>query len=259
RRLLEEATERRRVTEELRELNEELEQRVHRRTRLLEEANKELETFAYSVSHDLRAPVRAIDGFSKALLEDYNAEIDAQGQRYLERVRANAQRMGELIEALLKLSRTGRAEMQAEQVDLSGMAHSIAAELQRRDAERSVALTIEPDLIALADRRLLHIVLWNLFENAWKFTGKRDSAEIEFGSVENDGERAYFVRDNGAGFDMAYADKLFGAFQRLHAMDEFAGTGVGLATVQRIIHRHHGRVWAQAAPEQGATFYFTLS
>lgn len=253
-----EAAERRRVAEELEHLNEELEQRVEARTMQLEEANRELESFAYSVSHDLRAPLRAIDGFSKALLEDYEAQLDEGGKHYLGRVRANAQRMAELIEALLKLSRMGRAEMYNEAVDLSEMAHSILSELQKRESDREVQFSIEPDLLAQGDVRLLRVVLWNLLENAWKFSGKRDLATIEFGAANSQDQQAFFVRDNGAGFDMSYADKLFGAFQRLHTGEEFPGTGIGLATVQRIIHRHNGRVWAQAVPEEGATFFFTL-
>lgn len=259
RQLTEEAAERRRVANALHQLNEQLEQRVQDRTRQLEEANRELESFAYSVSHDLRSPLRAIDGFSKVLLEDYGEHIAPQGHSYLARVRANAQRMGELIDALLKLSRMSRTEMQTEQVDLTALAYTIMDELQGRDAGRNVELVVESGLSGFGDARLLRIALWNLLENAWKFTGYREDATIEFGSTDDNGQAAYFVRDNGAGFEMAYADKLFGAFQRLHRADEFAGTGIGLATVQRIIHRHNGRVWVQAAPDQGATFYFTLA
>lgn len=246
-------------TEALLRLNEELEQRVHARTAQLEVANKELESFAYSVSHDLRAPLRAIDGFSQALLEDCADQIDDLGQDYLERVRANTQRMGELIDALLLLSRLSRAEMRLEAVDLSALAQHIATDLQRGDNERQVEFSIKPELVVEGDARLLRVVLENLLGNAWKFSGARSEACIEFGAVEQDGERAYFVRDNGVGFDMAYAHKLFGAFQRLHPMNEFAGTGIGLATVQRVVHRHQGQVWARAAPEEGATFFFTLA
>lgn len=258
-RLTIEASERRRVAEALRQLNEDLEERVRDRTTQLEAANEELESFAYSVSHDLRAPLRAIDGFSQAVLEDCADQVNEQGKEYLARVRANSQRMAELIDALLKLSRMSRTEMQVEEIDLSAMARSLVADLQRQDGNRDVDITIASELVARGDARLLRIMLGNLLDNAWKFTSRRDEAQIEFGETNHDGEAAYFVRDNGAGFDMAYANKLFGAFQRLHAMDDFAGTGIGLATVQRIVHRHQGRVWAQAAPEKGATFFFTLA
>lgn len=251
-------TERQKAEQALRRLNEELEERVRARTAQLEVANKELESFAYSVSHDLRAPLRAIDGFGQALLEDCGDQIDALGQEYLGRVRANTQRMGELIDALLLLSRLSRAEMVMEAVDLSALAGDIATELQR-DVERQVEFLIEPGLVVEGDARLLRVVLENLLGNAWKFTGKSSQACIELGAVEEDGRQIYFVRDNGVGFDMAYADKLFGAFQRLHPMNEFSGTGIGLATVQRVIHRHRGQVWAEAVLDEGATFFFTLA
>lgn len=244
---------------ERRQLNEKLEQRVRARTAQLEVANRELESFAYSVSHDLRAPLRAIDGFSQALLEDCADQIDDQGQVYLGRVRANTQRMGELIDALLLLSRLSRAEMVIEAVDLSALAKHIAADLKQEDDERQVQMSIEPGLVVEGDARLLRVVLENLLGNAWKFTSKRREACIKFGALEEEEHYVYYVRDNGVGFDMAYADKLFGAFQRLHPMNEFSGTGIGLATVQRVIHRHHGRVWADAAPDKGATFFFTVA
>jgi light-regulated signal transduction histidine kinase (bacteriophytochrome) len=224
----------------------------------LQVSNQELGSFAYSVSHDLRAPLRAIDGFSQALLEDYDEQLGDQGKIYLGRVRSNVQRMGELIDALLTLSQLTRVEMNRESVDLSTLVRDIAAELQKREAQRQVEFVIEDDLLVDGDPSLLQVALENLLETAWKFSSKRPQARIEFRVMEHEGQTAYFVRADGAGFDMAYADKLFGAFQRLHSMNDFSGTGIGLATVQRIIHRHGGQLWAEAAPNQGATFYFTL-
>jgi len=224
----------------------------------LEAANKELEAFSYSVSHDLRSPLRTIDGFSQALLQDYADQLPAEGQNYLTRVRAAAQRMGQLIDDLLNLSKVTRAPMKLVPVDLSGLAQGIVAELQRTQPERQVNFSLTPNLKARGDPGLLQAVLENLLNNAWKFTSKREQAEIEFGSKSEKDETVYFIRDNGAGFDMTYAGKLFGAFQRLHAMTEYSGTGIGLATVQRIINRHGGRIWAEGAVDQGATFFFTL-
>jgi signal transduction histidine kinase len=243
---------------ELKDARDESERRVIERTAQLEEANKELEAFSYSVSHDLRGPLRAIDGFSQALLEDYMAVLDAQGQNYLQRVRAASQRMAQLIDDLLMLSRMSREAIRLEVVDLSALARAILADLKESEPRRRVETCVSDDVTANCDARLLRVVLENLLRNAWKFTSKHDTAKIEFGVVQSNGKPVYFVRDDGAGFDAAYMDKLFGPFQRLHASSEFEGTGIGLATVQRIIHRHGGRVWAEAAVEQGATFYFTL-
>ncbi|UTW13400.1 sensor histidine kinase [Marinobacterium rhizophilum] len=234
------------------------EQELHRRTEELEAANKELEAFSYSVSHDLRAPLRAIDGFSQALMEDYGDQLGDVGSDYLARVRAAAQRMGTLIDALLSLSRISRAGLNRSSLDISALAESVMADIRGSDPDRKVELVIAPAAIVQADPHLIRAVLENLMNNAWKYSGKCQVAKIEFGLDLLNGETCYYVRDNGAGFDMAYADKLFGAFQRLHHEQEYPGTGIGLATVQRIIHRHAGRIWAQAAVGEGATFYFTL-
>ncbi len=241
------------------QLNAELEQRVVERTSELAAANKELEAFSYSVSHDLRAPLRSIAGFSEALMEDYRDQFNAQGQDYLQRVHAASQRMGQLIDDLLTLSRVSRGEMRRDKVDLSRKARETIEQLQKAQPERVVEVEIADGLTTRGDGRLLRIVLENLLGNAWKFTSKQPSARIEFGATEGErGEKVFFVRDTGAGFDMAYADKLFGAFQRLHTIKEFEGTGVGLATVQRIIRRHNGSIWAESEIGRGATFYFTL-
>ena len=286
-------TERKRIQERLRAINEELEQGVKQRTtdlqikseeleqsqqalmNLVEDmndkaaalettnnrlaaVNKELESFSYSVSHDLRTPLRAIDGFSRILLEDYADKLDADGRDNLRRVCAASQRMGQLIDDLLNLSRVTRSEMRRCPVNLSETAAQISAELRAASPLRAVACHVQPGLAAEGDPNLLRVVLENLLGNAWKFTAKQPAPVIEFGTTERHGTPAFFVRDNGAGFNMAYAGKLFGAFQRLHAATEFPGTGIGLATVQRIIHRHGGRIEAESAPGQGATFYFTL-
>jgi signal transduction histidine kinase len=258
--------------DELQRYASDLERRVEERTHELQErneslrrnaaellaANSELDAFAYSVSHDLRAPLRSIDGFSQILLEDYATQLDEAGRESLHRVRAASQRMGTLIDDLLKLARVTRAEIRTEDVDLSGMARDIAAELEGATPERKVDFAIAPGLKARGDTRLLRVVLDNLLRNSWKYTAKQPAPRVEFRSADANGGQAFMVRDNGAGFDMKYADKLFGVFQRLHSAADFEGTGIGLATVRRIINRHGGRIWAEGAVDQGATFYFTL-
>ncbi|MGH7845643.1 MAG: sensor histidine kinase, partial [Candidatus Binatia bacterium] len=247
-------TDRIEAEESIEKLNEDLKYRALE----LEAANKELESFSYSVSHDLRAPLRGINGFAQALLEDCAGQLDEEGKSHLARVCAASQHMGELIDDLLSLSRVTRKEMRRDKVDLSALASSIAAELKQTQLPRSVEFVITPGLVAEGDISLLRVVMRNLLDNAWKFTAKQAQARIEFGRAAGNGQSNYFVRDNGAGFDMAYSGKLFGAFQRLHSTTEFEGTGIGLATVQRIIHRHGGRVWGEGVPERGATFYFSL-
>jgi len=225
----------------------------------LEALNAELEAFSYSVSHDLRGPLRALDGFSQALLDRYaDRPLDERGRDYLDRIRRASQRMGRLIDDLLKLSRISRAKLAHEPVDLGALARSILRELADAAPDRDVAVVVEDDLRALGDPKLVEIALRNLLSNAWKFTSGKVLARIEVAATVEDGERVFYVRDDGAGFDMAYADQLFGAFQRLHSDADFEGTGIGLATVKRIVRRHGGRVWADAAVGRGATFYFTL-
>ncbi len=260
--LKQEIVERKQAEEKIRSLNAELEQRVQDRTTQLAAVNKELEAFSYSVSHDLRSPATRIEGYSRMLQENYADKLDTDGQHSLHRIRANCQRMNELIEDLLQLSRLSLSELRRTTVDLSALAVEVAAELQQQQLTRAVEWVIAPQLTAEGDRRLLRIVLENLLDNAWKFTARQASARIEFGwtaSVSPGRPAAYFVRDNGAGFDMEQADRLFGAFQRLHSDAEFPGTGIGLATVQRIIRRHGGQVWAEGAVGRGATMYFTLT
>ena len=251
-------SERKQAEEAIRSLNTELEQRVASRTMALEDSNKELEAFAYSVSHDLRAPLRAMNGFSNALLEDYRTSLDEQGQHYLVRMQEAAQRMGQLINDLLDLSLITRTEIIHQNVNLSSLAGEIATELKMQAPQRYVEFEITNNMVVSGDANLLKIVLENLLNNAYKFTSQCSQTLIQVGKTEQAGKNVYFVRDNGAGFDMVYANKLFAPFQRLHSMQAFPGTGIGLATVQRIIARLGGRIWANAAVNHGATFYFTL-
>ncbi|MCE7894030.1 MAG: PAS domain-containing sensor histidine kinase [Sorangiineae bacterium PRO1] len=254
-----EAGERQRAEQAVRALAGDLERRVVERTEQLEAANRELEAFSYSVSHDLRSPLRAIDGFGLALVEDYGDRLDDEGRDYVRRMRAATQRMGQLIDDLLQLARVSRAELRPERVDLAVLARTVVEELQSAHPERRVEARLTDPLEVNADPRLMRAVLENLLGNAWKFTAKRQDARVELGrSTEADGSAVIFVRDNGAGFDPKFADKLFGAFQRLHSANEFPGTGIGLATVRRIIARHRGRIWAEGTPDKGASFYFTL-
>ncbi len=243
---------------EIRQLNADLEARVNARTADLKAANKELEAFSYSVSHDLRAPLRAIDGFSLSLMEDYGDQLDSTGQNYLQRVRNGAQNMGALIDRLLMLARVTRTPLQSAELDLSAIAHEIVAQLRQAEPGRSVRVDIADGLRCQGDPGLMQVVLDNLLNNAWKYTSKTVTAQFSLDAQQQDGITVFRVRDNGAGFDMRFAGKLFGAFQRMHRQDDFEGTGIGLATVQRIIHRHGGKVWAEAEIGKGATFFFTL-
>lgn len=255
---LRDISERKRAEAELTRLNQDLEQKVLDRTHQLEAVNHELEAFSYSVSHDLRSPLRAIDGFSQALVEDYGNVLNPEATNYLDRIQAATRRMGALIDDLIELARVSRSEIRREPVDLGELAAGILKDLREQEPGRDVHLEIMQPLWVSGDRKLIGVALTNLLQNAWKFTRKREGARIRLGQIEQDGERPYFVEDNGAGFDMTYADKLFTPFQRLHDSREFEGTGIGLATVHRIMIRHGGRVWVRADPGKGATFYFTL-
>jgi PAS domain S-box-containing protein len=252
--VIRDVTDRRQVEEQIRTLNENLARRIAE----LDAVNKELEAFSYSVSHDLRAPLRSIDGFGQALLEEYAEHLDDTAADYLRRIRAATQRMGELIDDLLDLSRVTRREMRHEDVDLSALATTVIGDLTKAQPSRDIEVQIAAGLVGRGDAHLLRVLLENLLGNAWKFTGRQTAARVEFGARREGDRLVYYVRDNGVGFDMTYAHKLFGAFQRLHAATEFPGTGIGLATVERIVHRHGGRVWAHSEIGQGATFFFTL-
>jgi len=247
-------TEHRHAELQIKHLNEQLEAKA----RALEALNRELETFSYSVSHDLRAPLRSMDGFSRVLLEDYAGKLDANGQDCLNRICAACHRMNSLVDALIGLSRITREEMHVAPLDLSALVETVAEGLRHAAAGRKIEFAITPHLTVTADPRLLHIALEQLLGNAVKFTRERSVARIEFGVTEQGGERVFFVRDNGVGFNSAFAHRLFGAFQHFHSLADYPGSGIGLATVQRIIHRHGGRVFAESQPDEGATFFFSL-
>jgi PAS domain S-box-containing protein len=242
----------------LKQAHEALEERVQERTRLLESAIKELETFSYSVSHDLRAPLRSMDGFSAALLKNYSDRLDDRARNYLSRIRGSSQRMAQLIDDLLNLSRLGRQEMHKEKVDMTALAQKVMDDLRHAEPKRRVEFAVQPGLAAWGDPNLLKIVLENMLGNAWKYTSRREQAKIAFGANTTKDKTVFYIRDNGAGFDMSFADRLFIPFQRLHGPNEFSGTGIGLATVKRVIQRHGGDVWGHGELEAGATFFFTL-
>jgi PAS domain S-box-containing protein len=252
-------TARKRAEEQVRQLNAELEQRVQERTAELEATARELDAFAYSVSHDLRAPLRSLHGFSEILLEDYAGNFDHEGRQYLQRIQANVARMGQLIDDLLRLSRATRTGLKRERVDIGAQASEIIAWLRSTEPGRDAEVVIGDALVTIGDSHLIRLALENLLSNAWKFTSKCEHAILTVDAVDQPGGRVFFVRDNGAGFDMRYAGKLFDPFQRLHSATEFEGSGIGLAIVHRILSRHGGRIWAESEPGKGSTFFFTFA
>ncbi len=243
---------------EIRRMNIELERRVAQRTEQLEATNRELESFAYAVSHDLRAPLRSLSGFSQLLQENPQAALDEKSLHYLKRINESSRRMSALIEDLLSLSRISRSELKPQPVDLTQLTLEVATTLRERYPQHALSFDVQPGMTVLGDHRLLKIAMENLLDNAWKYTKHTENPQVVVACERSESGTTYFVRDNGVGFDMAYSEKLFGPFQRLHADPQYPGTGIGLVTVQRIVARHGGRIWAQAVPDQGATFYFTI-